>query len=89
MYAANHAELKFVEYILSLTQHLYTDGGITIAQFLQAKLVDEMILTIIPILLGKGIRLFNPITVDTNCQLLRPEIYSTGIVQLHYALVKA
>jgi dihydrofolate reductase len=70
-------------------KHLYIDGGITIAQFLQAKLVDEMILTIIPILLGKGIRLFNPITVDTNCQLLRSEIYSTGIVQLHYALVKA
>src|ERR1700722_16996556 len=48
-------------------KHLYIDGGITIAQFLQAKLVDEIILSIIPVMLGKGIQLFNPIiTTDTH-----------------------
>ncbi len=70
-------------------KHLYIDGGITIAQFLQAKLVDEMIVTIIPVMLGKGIPLFNPITLETNCRLLKSEIYSTGLVQLHYAFVNA
>ena len=38
---------------------LYIDGGITIRNFLEADLIDEMILTTIPILLGGGSSLFS------------------------------
>jgi len=39
-------------------ENLYIDGGFTIQQFLQADLVDELIITKIPLILGKGIPLF-------------------------------
>lgn len=39
-------------------RHLYIDGGITIQRFLEAKLIDELTITVIPILLGGGIPLF-------------------------------
>ena len=37
---------------------LYIDGGTTINSFLKEDLIDEMIITTIPILLGGGARLF-------------------------------
>ena len=39
-------------------KNLYIDGGKTIQNFLELEQVDEMILSIIPILLGSGIPLF-------------------------------
>lgn len=41
--------------------NLYIDGGQTIQSFLAADLIDELILTRIPILLGDGIPLFGPL----------------------------
>ena len=40
-------------------QRLYIDGGTTIRNFLKADLIDEMIITTIPILLGGGSPLFS------------------------------
>jgi riboflavin biosynthesis pyrimidine reductase len=34
--------------------HIYVDGGIVIQEFLLARLVDEITVTIVPILIGKG-----------------------------------
>jgi dihydrofolate reductase len=39
-------------------QRLYVDGGKTIQGFLEADLIDEMIITTIPIVLGSGVPLF-------------------------------
>lgn len=38
--------------------NLYIDGGITIQSFLKEDLIDEMVITTIPVLLGSGVRLF-------------------------------
>lgn len=38
--------------------HLYIDGGKTIQQFMSSDLIDELIITTIPIVLGGGIPLF-------------------------------
>jgi len=40
-------------------KHLYIDGGQTIQQFLEAGLIDEMIITRIPVVLGQGTPLFS------------------------------
>ncbi len=66
---------------------IWIDGGKTISQFLRLGLVDEMILSIIPHLLGSGIPLFT-IGKEMPCQLLSARSYPSGLVQMHYALTK-
>ena len=61
---------------------VYLDGGALIRQALDAGLVDELIITWIPILLGDGVRLFDgllkrhPLTFDKH------ESFGQGMVQL-------
>src|SRR6478736_923768 len=44
--------------------HIYVDGGITIQRFLQAGLIDHLIITRVPVLIGAGIPLFGPLQHD-------------------------
>jgi len=64
-------------------KHLYVDGGITIQNFLNSGLIDELTITIIPILLGEGIPLFSK-TMPTNLQLVDTNSASNGFVQVRY-----
>lgn len=63
--------------------HIWVDGGVTISQFLQLNLVDEMILSVIPILLGIGIALFD-IKKELPCHLISAQSYPSGLVQIRY-----
>ena len=51
-------------------EHLYIDGGITVQRFLEAKLIDELTITVIPILLGSGIQLFSNRGVEQPLELI-------------------
>jgi len=62
---------------------LYIDGGVTITNFLKEDLIDEMIITIIPILLGEGIPLFGHLNTRLNFKCTNSSIQS-NIVQNHY-----
>lgn len=64
--------------------HLYIDGGRTIQSFLVANLVDEMTITVIPVLLGSGKPLFGSLQRDVNLQLLTSRAYDFGFVQSKY-----
>ncbi|GAB4181407.1 MAG: dihydrofolate reductase family protein [Calditrichia bacterium] len=64
--------------------HLYIDGGITIQRFLRAGLIHEIVLTVIPILLGKGIRLFGNETMEWPLELINLSQSRSGMVQMHY-----
>lgn len=70
------------------TKHIYVDGGITISQFLENGFVDELILSILPVILGSGIPLFNTMSFESWCNLVSSKSYSNGLVQLHYECVK-
>lgn len=63
---------------------LYIDGGLTIQSFLKQGLIDEMIITTIPILLGDGIPLFGNLNAPIEFRCIRSECYSNGIAQNHY-----
>lgn len=65
-------------------QNLYIDGGITIQNFLQQDLIDEMIIANIPILLGNGHPLFGYLDCPLKFRHAQTEIYSNGIVQSYY-----
>jgi dihydrofolate reductase len=68
--------------------HLYVDGGLTIQSFLLAGLIDEIIITVIPILLGEGKPLFGPLAKDLELELVESKAFDFGFVQSKYRIVK-
>jgi riboflavin biosynthesis pyrimidine reductase len=45
-------------------RHIYVDGGITIQRFLQDGLIQRLVITRVPVLIGTGIPLFGPVPRD-------------------------
>ena len=64
--------------------HLYIDGGSTIRGFLQEDMIDEMIITTIPILLGGGISLFGEMEHQLNFRCTKTTLFLDAIVQSHF-----
>lgn len=65
-------------------QHAYIDGGITIQRFLAAGLIDRMVITRVPILIGEGIPLFGPMLRDIILHHVATRCYRGGLVQSEY-----
>lgn len=68
-------------------KHIYVDGGVTVSQFLDSGFVDQMIISLIPVVLGSGIPLFSKIKNDKWCRLVSSKPYSNGLMQLQYEVV--
>lgn len=64
--------------------HLYVDGGQLLADFLAADLIDRLIITLIPVMLGEGRRPFGPLNGDRAWCHLSTEADPRGFVQLRY-----
>ncbi len=62
----------------------YVDGGDVIRQFLAAGLVDDLTLSVVPLLLGRGRPLFGAMPVDRRLRLLASSTFGSGLVQLRY-----
>ncbi|MGC4034823.1 MAG: dihydrofolate reductase family protein [Chitinophagaceae bacterium] len=66
-------------------KNIYCDGGAEIInELLKSDLVDEMIISIIPILLGNGTRLFKDDRPEQQLELVGVKSFDTGLAQLHY-----
>jgi len=63
---------------------LYIDSGTTVQNFLKEDLIDEMIITTIPILIGGGALLFGGLPVELTFEHIKIEIFLNTIVQNHY-----
>lgn len=63
---------------------LYIDGGRTIQSFLQEGLIDELIITTLPILLGGGSSLFGILPKQISLKLIKSEILLDQMVQSTY-----
>jgi dihydrofolate reductase/predicted GNAT family N-acyltransferase len=69
-------------------KHVWVDGGATICQFLSCQLVDEIIISIIPVILGSGIPLFQKVTTELPCRFVSCQGYSSGLTQLRYEIIE-
>jgi dihydrofolate reductase len=64
--------------------HLYVDGGITIQRFLRAGLVQRLIITRVPVLIGDGIPLFGTLPRDLRLHHVATQHYPSGLVKSEY-----
>ncbi|HEX2969973.1 MAG TPA: dihydrofolate reductase family protein [Bacteroidales bacterium] len=70
-------------------KNIFIDGGAEIIDvLLKENLIDEFIISIVPILLGDGIRLFKDGRPELRLHLLHSKCYGTGLVQLHYKAIR-
>jgi dihydrofolate reductase len=67
-------------------RHLYIDGGITVQGFLAEGLIDDLTITVIPVLLGAGRPLFGPSPSDINLSHVSTHVYEFGFVQHKYEI---
>lgn len=77
------SQLKSVE-----GKDIFCDGGAQVVnELLQLRMVDEIILSVIPVLLGDGIRLFSSAIPVQDLQLIASRSFTSGLVQLHYRVL--
>jgi len=79
---------EIIEVVESLNRqgvnNLYVDGGKTIQSLLAADMIDEMIITRVPIVLGAGIPLFTPDLPELRFEHTGTETYHGGLVKSSY-----
>ena len=68
---------------------MYLDGGRTIQGFLRAGLVDELILTQVPILIGDGLPLFGRLDSDVPLVHVETATHDSGLVQSRYGIARS
>lgn len=69
-------------------RRLYVDGGITIQRFLAAGLIDDLTVTLIPVILGQGRPLFGPTENDIPLVHVATRTFEFGFVQIEYAVAR-
>jgi dihydrofolate reductase len=88
-----YIDTNIQDFVASLTQSIGKDiwligGGEIISVLLNAGLVDEIILSIHPIILGTGIPLLRNIQKEVNLKLENSLSFESGLTQLSYQVLK-
>lgn len=69
-------------------KNIYCDGGAEIVnELMKDNLIDEFIISIVPVFVGDGIRLFKDGRPGQQLKLVNSKTFNTGLVQLHYQLL--
>lgn len=83
-YAGNLADLV-KELKAKNGKNIYCDGGAEVVnELLKNDLIDELIISVVPVLLGNGIRLFNDGRPEQLLDFVQVKTFDTGLIQLHY-----
>lgn len=83
MYSGDILEL-IAELEKSGFKHAYIDGGQTIQAFINLQLINEITITQVPILLGKGIPLFAETFKDIKLENCQAHAFPNDYIQLKY-----
>lgn len=70
-------------------KNIYCDGGAEIVnELLKADLIDEFIISVIPILVGNGTKLFNDGRSEMKLELVSVKSFDKGLIQMHYKRIE-
>lgn len=73
--------------LVSEGKNVFVEGGSQIIQqLLSGKMIDEFVIAIVPVLLGKGIPLFRSPYPYHNLKLDKVREFDTGLVMLYYTV---
>src|SRR5271163_124736 len=67
-------------------RNLYIDGGVTIQRFLRAGLIQRLIITRVPVLIGEGISLFGSLPGDVRLRHIATQHYPSGLLKSEYQI---
>jgi len=67
-------------------RHVYVDGGTVVQQFIRAGLLDDLTVSVAPVLIGSGIPLFGELEHDVPLELVRTRDLGSGFTQSTYKL---
>ncbi|MBY6210221.1 dihydrofolate reductase family protein [Microbulbifer agarilyticus] len=67
-------------------RHAYVDGGTTITAFLNKQLINEMIISVAPVLLGAGIPLFGRLDRRIDLSDAGAAVLANGFIQVSYTV---
>jgi len=70
-------------------KRLYIDGGVTIQRFLASGLINDLTITVIPVVLGSGKSLFGKLEKDILLEHTSTKTFDFGFVQLTYKVKNA
>jgi len=66
-------------------KNIYCDGGAEIVfELMKRDLIDDFIMTIVPVFVGRGIALFKSGRQQRDLQLVESRPFPSGVIQLHY-----
>ncbi|MBD7963960.1 dihydrofolate reductase family protein [Fictibacillus norfolkensis] len=69
-------------------KNIFIDGGSEVVRELKSRnLIDEYVISYIPIMLGNGISLFQETKIDTKLELVDSKTFESGLVQVIYRTV--
>jgi dihydrofolate reductase len=63
---------------------VYVDGGAVIQSFLRAGLIDDMVISRVPVLIGEGLPLFGAVEGDVALEHVETKSFPSGLVQSFY-----
>lgn len=70
-------------------KRVWVDGGQTLQAFLAAGLIDSLIVTRLPILIGQGVPLFGALSADARLRHEQTRTWPSGLVQSRYAVLRS
>jgi dihydrofolate reductase len=71
-----------------INEIILTGGSTLNSSFAKLNLIDEIILNIEPVIIGKGIPLFRPEVFDLKLEFIEIDKYQGKTTQLHYKVLK-
>lgn len=64
----------------------YVDGGRLIQSFIREGLIEDLVVTVVPILIGEGMSLFGSVKKDVDLDMVSTQSFKCGMVQTHYRI---
>ncbi|MFS2024039.1 dihydrofolate reductase family protein [Massilia sp. CT11-137] len=68
-------------------RRVYVDGGQVVQAFLRAGLIEDMVITTVPVLIGAGRPLFGALPADRDLALVASRSFPSGLVQSTYRVL--